>query len=107
MKMNQSNIFRGIFLAAILIIGVRSEYNNAQINQRLSILEEGIYQGHTIQTDTAMKFETFLQALSNELPVEVEAYATEAATKVAREVTISTLQEFSENLQKVDVKPGN
>ena len=51
-----------------------------------------------------MKFETFLQALSNELPVEVEAYATEAATKVAREVTISTLQEFAENFQKVDVK---
>ena len=102
--MNQSNIFRGIFLAAVIIIGVRSEYNNQQLNQRLSVLEDGIYHGHTIQTDTAMKFETFLQALSDELPVEVKAYATEAATKVAREVTISTLQEFAKNLEKIDVK---
>ena len=102
--MNQSNIFRGIFLAAILIIGVRSEYNNQQINQRLTVLENGIYEGYAVQTDTAMKLETFLQALSNELPVEVEAYATEAATKVAREVTINTLKEFAENFQKVDVK---
>ena len=30
-------------MATILIIGVRSEYNNAQINQRLSILEEGVF----------------------------------------------------------------
>ena len=102
--MNQSNIFRSIFLTAIVIIGVRSEYNNQQLNRKLTILEDGIYQGHTIQTDTAMKFETFLLALSNELPIEVEAYATEAATKVAREVTISTLQEFAENLEKIDVK---
>ena len=102
--MNQTNIFRAIFLAAIIIIGVRSEYNNAQINRRLSILEDGIHQGYTVQTDTAMKFETFLQALSNELPVEVEAYATETATEVAREVTISTLEEFAKNLGKIDVK---
>ena len=102
--MNQSNIFRSIFLATIVIIGVRSEYNNHQLNRRLSILEDGIYQGHAIQTDTAMKFETFLQALSDELPIEVEAYATEAATKVAKEVTISTLEEFAENLGKIDVK---
>lgn len=104
MTMNQSNIFRSIFLAAVIIIGVRSEYNNQQLNERLSILEDGIYQGHSIQTDTAMKFETFLQALSEELPIEVEAYATEAARKVAREVTISTLEEFAENLGKLDVK---
>jgi hypothetical protein len=102
--MNQLNIFRGIFLVAIVVIGVRSEYNNQQLNRKLTILEDGIYQGHTIQTDTAMKFETFLQALSNELPVEVEAYATETAEKVARETTISTLQQFSENLKKIDVK---
>ena len=51
-----------------------------------------------------MKFETFLQALSNDLPVEVEAYATQAAERVARETTISTLQQFSENLKKIDVK---
>ena len=51
-----------------------------------------------------MKFETFLQALSNELPVEVEFYATEAAERVARETTISTLKQFSENLKKIDVK---
>jgi hypothetical protein len=102
--MNQSNIFRSIFLAAVIIIGVRSEYNNQQLNERLSILEDGIYQGHSIQTDTAMKFEIFLQALSDELPIEVEAYATETAKKVARETTISTLQQFSENLKKIDVK---
>ena len=95
MKMNQSNIFRGIFLAAILFIGVRAEYNS---------VEDAVYHGHTIQTDTAMKFEAFLQALSNELPVEVEAYATEAAERVAKETTISTLQQFSENLKKIDVK---
>jgi hypothetical protein len=104
MKMNQSNIFRGIFLATILIIGVRSEYNNAQINQRLSILEEGVFYNQAVQNDTSMKLETFFQAVSAELPIEVEAYATKTAKKVAREITISTLQEFAENFQKVDVK---
>ena len=67
-------------------------------------MEEGIYYNTTVSDNTAMKFETFLQALSNELPIEVEAYATEAARKVAREVTIDTLEEFAENLKKVDVK---
>ena len=104
MKVNQLSIFRGVFLTAIALIGVRAEYNNAQLEKRLSILEEGIYYNSAVSDDTAMKFETFLQALSNELPIEVEAYATEAAEKVARETTISTLQEFSENLKKVDVK---
>ena len=104
MKVNQSNIFRGLFLAAILLIGIRAEYNSAKLEQRLSILEEGIYYNTSISDNTAMKFETFLQALSDELPIEVEAYATEAAERVAREITISTLQEFSENLKKVDVK---
>jgi len=102
--MNQSSIFRGIFLAAIIFIGVRVEYNNHQLNKRLSILEEGVYYSQSINDNTAMKLETFLQALSNELPIEVEAYATEAARKVAREVTIDTLEEFAENLKKVDVK---
>ena len=102
--MNQSNIFRGIFLAAILVIGVRAEYNSHQLEKRLRFVEDGVYHGHTIQTDTAIKFESFLQALSDELPIEVEAYATEAAEKVARETTISTLQQFSENLKKIDVK---
>ena len=102
--MNQSNIFRGIFLAAIVVIGVRSEYNNQQLNRRLGILEEGIFYNQAAQNDTSMKLETFLQALSDELPIEVEAYATEAAQKVARKVTIDTLQEFAENLKKVDVK---
>ncbi len=104
MTMNQLNIFRGIFLAAIVVIGVRSEYNNQQLNRRLGILEEGIFYNQAVQNDTSMKLETFLQALSNELPVEVEAYATETAEKVARETTISTLQQFSENLKKIDVK---
>ena len=104
MKVNQLSIFRGVFLTTIALIGVRAEYNNAQLEKRLSILEEGIYYNSAVSDDTAMKFETFLQALSNELPIEVEAYATEAAEKVARETTISTLQEFSENLKKVDVK---
>ena len=104
MTMNQSNIFRGIFLAAILFIGVRVEYNSHQLEKRLRVVEDAVYYGHTIQTDTAMKFETFLQALSDELPIEVEAYATEAAERVAKETTISTLQQFSENLKKIDVK---
>lgn len=104
MKMSRLNIFRGFFLAAILLIGVRAEYNSAKLEQRLSILEEGIYYNTSISDDTAMKFETFLQALSNELPIEVEAYATEAAERVARETTISTLKQFSENLKKIDVK---
>ena len=102
--MNQSNIFRGIFLAAILLTGVRAEYNSYQLEKRLRTVEDAVYYGHTIQTDTAMKFEAFLQALSNELPVEVEAYATEAAERVAKETTISTLQQFSENFKKIDVK---
>jgi len=102
--MNQLNIFRGIFLAAIVVIGVRSEYNNQQLNRRLGILEEGIFYNQAVQNDTSMKLETFLQALSNELPIEVEAYATEAAERVARETTISTLKQFSENLKKIDVK---
>ena len=102
--MNLSSIFRGLFLAAIIFIGVRAEYNNSKLDKRLSILEEGIYYNSTVSDNTAMKFETFLQALSNELPIEVEAYATEAARKVAREVTIDTLEEFAENLKKVDVK---
>jgi hypothetical protein len=104
MMMNQSNIFRGIFLAFILVIGVRAEYNNHQLERRLRIIEDATYHGQSMQTDTAMKLETFLQALSDELPIEVEAYATEAAQKVARKVTIDTLQEFAENLKKVDVK---
>ena len=102
--MNRLNIFRGVFLAAILLIGVRAEYNSAKLEQRLTILEEGIYYNTSISDNTAMKFETFLQALSNELPIEVEAYATEAAERVARETTISTLKQFSENLKKIDVK---
>jgi|TARA_A100001391_G_C5066764_1_gene277364 hypothetical protein len=102
--MNLSSIFRGLFLAAIIFIGVRAEYNNSKLDKRLRILEEGIYYNTTVSDNTAMKFETFLQALSNELPIEVEAYATEAARKVAREVTIDTLEEFAENLKKVDVK---
>ena len=102
--MNLSSIFRGLFLAAIIFIGVRAEYNNAKLEQRLTILEEGIYYNTSISDNTAMKFETFLQALSNELPIEVEAYATEAAERVARETTISTLKQFSENLKKIDVK---
>jgi len=102
--MNQLNIFRGIFLAAIVAIGVRSEYNNQQLNRRLSSLEDGIFYNQAVQNDTSMKLETFLQALSDELPIEVEAYATETAEKVARETTISTLQQFSENLKKIDVK---
>ena len=104
MKVNQLSIFRGVFLTAVVLIGARAEYNNAKLEQRLTILEEGIYYNTSISDNTAMKFETFLQALSDELPIEVEAYATEAAEKVARETTISTLQEFSENLKKVDVK---
>jgi len=104
MTMNQLNIFRGVFLAAIVVIGVRSEYNNQQLNRRLGILEEGIFYNQAVQNDTSMKLETFLQAVSNELPIEVEAYATETAKKVARETTISTLQQFSENLKKIDVK---
>ena len=104
MMMSRLNIFRGVFLAAILLIGARAEYNNAKLEQRLTILEEGIYYNTSISDNTAMKFETFLQALSNELPIEVEAYATEAAERVARETTISTLQQFSENLKKIDVK---
>ena len=104
MTMNQSNIFRGIFLAVILVIGVRAEYNSYQAEKRLRSVEDAVYYGHTIQTDTAMKFETFLQALSDELPIEVEAYATEAAERLAKETTISTLQQFSENLKKIDVK---
>ena len=102
--MSRLNIFRGVFLTAILFIGVRAEYNNAKLEQRLTILEEGIYYNTSISDNTAMKFETFLQALSNDLPVEVEAYATQAAERVARETTISTLQQFSENLKKIDVK---
>ena len=102
--MSRLSIFRGIFLGVILLIGIRAEYNSAKLEQRLTILEEGIYYNMSISDDTAMKFETFLQALSNELPIEVEAYATEAARKVAREVTIDTLEEFAENLKKVDVK---
>lgn len=102
--MSRLNIFRGVFLAAILLIGARAEYNNAKLEQRLTILEEGIYYNTSISDNTAMKFETFLQALSDELPIEVEAYATEAAERVARETTISTLQQFSENLKKIDVK---
>ena len=104
MMMSRLNIFRGVFLAAILFIGVRAEYNNAKLEQRLTILEEGIYYNTSISDNTAMKFETFLQALSDELPIEVEAYATEAAERVAKETTISTLQQFSENLKKIDVK---
>jgi len=104
--MSRLNIFRGIFLGAILLIGIRAEYNSAKLEQRLTILEEGIYYNTSISDDTAMKFETFLQALSNELPIEVEAYATEAAERVAKETTISTLQQFSENLKKIDVKLG-
>ena len=104
MTMNQLNIFRGIFLAAIVVIGVRSEYNNQQLNRRLGILEEGVFYNQAVQNDTSMKLETFLQGLSNELPIEVEAYATEAAERVARETTISTLKQFSENLKKIDVK---
>lgn len=104
--MSRLNIFRGVFLAAILLIGVRAEYNSAKLEQRLTILEEGIYYNTSISDNTAMKFETFLQALSNELPIEVEAYATEAAERVAKETTISTLQQFSENLKKIDVKLG-
>ena len=102
--MSRLNIFRGVFLAAILLIGVRAEYNSAKLEQRLTILEEGIYYNTSISDNTAMKFETFLQALSDELPIEVEAYATEAAERVARETTISTLKQFSENLKKIDVK---
>ena len=104
MKMNQSNIFRGIFLAAILFVGARTEYNNHELERRLKTVENAVYYGHTIQTDTAMKLEAFLQALSDELPIEVEAYATEAAERVAKETTISMLQQFSENLKKIDVK---
>ena len=104
MMMSRLNIFRGVFLAAILLIGARAEYNNAKLEQRLTILEEGIYYNTSISDNTAMKFETFLQALSDELPIEVEAYATEAAERVAKETTISTLQQFSENLKKIDVK---
>ena len=104
--MNLSSIFRGLFLAAIIFIGVRAEYNNSKLDKRLSSLEEGIYYNSTVSDNTAMKFETFLQALSNELPIEVEAYATEAAERVAKETTISTLQQFSENLKKIDVKLG-
>ena len=102
--MSRLNIFRGIFLGVILLIGIRAEYNSAKLEQRLTILEEGIYYNTSISDNTAMKFETFLQALSNELPIEVEAYATEAAERVAKETTISTLQQFSENLKKIDVK---
>ena len=102
--MSRLSIFRGIFLGVILLIGIRAEYNSAKLEQRLTILEEGIYYNMSISDDTAMKFETFLQALSNELPIEVEAYATEAAERVAKETTISTLQQFSENLKKIDVK---
>ncbi len=102
--MSQSNIFRGVFLAAILLIGARAEYNSHQLDKRLNLLEDGVLFNQQIQTDTSMKLETFLQALSNELPIEVEAYATEAAERVARETTISTLQQFSENLKKIDVK---
>ena len=104
--MSRLSIFRGIFLGVILLIGIRAEYNNAKLEQRLTILEEGIYYNTSISDNTAMKFETFLQALSNELPIEVEAYATEAAERVAKETTISTLQQFSENLKKIDVKLG-
>ena len=102
--MNQSNIFRGIFLAAILVIGVRAEYNSYQAEERLNLLEDGVLFNQQIQTDTSMKLETFLQALSNELPAEVEFYATEAAERVAKETTINMLQQFSENLKKIDVK---
>ena len=102
--MSRLNIFRGIFLATILVIGARAEYNNRDLQKRLTILEEGIYYNTSISDNTAMKFETFLQALSSDLPIEVEAYATEAAERVAREITISTLQQFSENLKKIDVK---
>ena len=104
--MNRLNIFRGIFLGAILFVGVRAEYNNRDLQKRLTMLEEGIYYNMSVSDDTSMKFETFLQALSNELPIEVEAYATKAAERVARETTISTLKQFSENLKKVDVKLG-
>jgi hypothetical protein len=104
MKVNQSSIFRGIFLAAVIFIGARAEYNNRYLDKRLDILEEGASYSHTIQTDTAMKFETFLQALSNELPTEVQAYAAETAERVARETTVSTLKQFSENLKKIDVQ---
>ena len=104
MMMSQSNIFRGVFLAAILLIGARAEYNSHQLDKRLNLLEDGVLFNQQIQTDTSMKLETFLQALSNELPIEVAAYATEAAERVARETTISTLKQFSENLQKIDVK---
>tara|TARA_A100001201_G_scaffold55883_1_gene54233 strand:- start:1718 stop:2035 length:318 start_codon:yes stop_codon:yes gene_type:complete len=102
--MNRLNIFRGIFLGVILLVGARAEHNNRDLQERLTILEEGIYYNTSISDDTAMKFETFLQALSNELPTEVEAYATKAAERVARETTISTLKQFSENLKKIDVK---
>ena len=102
--MNRLNIFRGIFLGVILLVGARAEHNNRDLQERLTILEEGIYYNTSISDDTAMKFETFLQALSNELPTEVEAYATKDAERVARETTISTLKQFSENLKKIDVK---
>ena len=105
--MSQSNIFRGVFLAAILLIGARAEYNSHQLDKRLNLLEDGVLFNQQIQTDTSMKLETFLQALSNELPAEVEFYATEAAERVARETTISTLKQFSENLKKIDVKLDN
>lgn len=104
MKVNQSSIFRGIFLAAVIFIGARAEYNNRYLDKRLDILEEGVSYSHTIQTDTSMKFEMFLQALSDELPQEVEIWASEVAERVARETTVKTLKQFSENLKKIDVQ---
>lgn len=104
MKMKQSNIFRALFLSAVIFIGVRLEYSNRHLDKRLDILEEGVSYSHTIQTDTSMKFEMFLQALSEELPEEVEVWASEIAERVARETTVNTLKQFSENLKKVDVQ---
>ena len=58
--MSRLNIFRGFFLAAILLIGVRAEYNSAKLEQRLSILEEGIYYNTSISDNTDRDWETNL-----------------------------------------------
>ena len=96
MTMSRLNIFRGFFLAAILLIGVRAEYNSAKLEQRLTILEEGIYYNTSISDNTAMKLETFLQELSTSFESEVEA----VARPIAKEEVINGFKVLAEQFNK-------
>lgn len=91
-KMNKLNMLCLVTLAVgIGCLG----YTNTKLQERVNTLESESYYNSVITNDTSMKFEMFLQAMSDQFQGEVEAVVRPIIKK-----ELDELKSLIENIKK-------